>query len=120
MESLDSDELLALSLTSERGEGDDDGGVSTSGSMVGEGGGSSKGGAMRSVGGVVSDGLSCVGGCCVGLGGRFGVMSDIAVGVMSDIVSPGGADGSGGEECWLSGGGRLPFVGQKLFISGSG
>ena len=112
MESLDSDELLALSLTSERGEGDDDGGVSTRGSMVGEGGGSSKGGAMGSVGGVVSGGLSCVGGCCVGLGGRFGLMSD--------IVSPGVADGSGGEECWLSGGGRLPFVGQKLFISGSG
>ena len=112
MESLDSDELLSLSLTFERCEWDDDGGVSTSGSMVGEGVGLSKGGAMGFVGGGVSCGLSSVVGCCVGLGGRFGVMSD--------IVSPGVADGSDGEVCDGSVGGSLPFVGQKLFISGSG
>ena len=91
MESLDTDELLSLSLTFERCEWDDDGGVSKSGSMVGEGVGLSKSESMGFVGGWVSCGLSSVVGRCVGLCGRGGVLSD--------IVSPGVTDGVVGEVC---------------------
>ena len=78
-------------MTLERCDWDDDGGVSKSGSMVGEGGGVVKSGSMGGVGVGVACGLSSVVGRCVGLCGRGGVMSD--------IVSPGVADGASGEVC---------------------
>ena len=99
LESLELDELPSLSSAFDRCEWKDDIGVSKIGLMGGVGGG-------------VSSGLSGVVGRGVGVDGMGGLMSD--------FVSPGIVDGAGVEVCCGSFGKSLPFIGQKLFISGSG
>lgn len=108
LDALDSEELLSLPLSVEHCECEDDGGVSISSSMGDEGVGVATGGSFSfrggESGGVVTGGSIGVVGAfptprppisVVGMGvGLCGM-----VGVMSAIVSPGVADGAGGDVC---------------------
>ena len=110
MDALDSEELLSLPLSVEHCECDDDGGVSISRSMGDEGGGVATGGSISFRGG---EGGGVVTGGSIGVVGAGGTPTPTPpssvvgrgvglcgmVGVMSDIVSPGVADGAGGEVC---------------------
>ena len=96
---------MSLPLSVDRCECDDDGGVSTSRSMGDEGGGVVTGGSMVVEGGGVVTGGSMGG---VGAAGTptppisvvgRGVGLCGMVGGMSEIVSPGVADGAGDEVC---------------------